>query len=121
MNIKIAEEKLNTLKTNGVKLTSKQISYLDNHYDPIDNLESLVFHWTPEELILRASNETLKDFESIAGYDFSIDLAPLFVKLGEESLMVVNSKDDIQFFKQVVIDIMHNTNIDDEGNYIDEE
>lgn len=118
MNVKLIEEKLNLLKSKGATISQKQVGYLSNHYDPIEDIEFLEYYYSPDELILFAGEGTLNGFEGIAGYDFRIESASMYVKLEVEALMVITDKNDIQFFKEVVIDIQDNSEIDENGNYI---
>jgi hypothetical protein len=118
MNLKTVEEKLNIIK-NGSRLNQKQLGYLDNFYDSIFDIENLIYHWSPNELLLLGGENTISDLEGIAGYDFSIESASTYIKDNFQAFMVVTDANDIQFFKEVVIDILNDDKIDENGDHIE--
>ncbi|QWU14389.1 hypothetical protein SAMN04487895_101698 [Paenibacillus sophorae] len=122
MNIQNIQEKMDLIQTEGKKLLSKQIGYIDSYYDlTSEELEHLVYHWSQNELVLYAPVDVLESLSGTAGYDFSTDEAKIYVKIENNALIVVVNKDDIQFFKEIFIDSINSEDFDDEGNFIEEE
>lgn len=120
-NFSVIDSKVSIINNEGKKLLPKQIGYVEFHYDPSeDDLKQLTYYWTDRELILLAPVKVIDGMVDMAGYDFSIESAEIYVKVKDDALMVTRNREDIQFFKEIFIDSIDCEDFDDEGNFIEE-
>jgi len=121
-NFSVIDSKVSIINNEGKKLLPKQIGYVEFHYGTSeDDLKQLTYYWTDRELILLAPVKVIESMVDMAGYDFSIESAEVYVKVKDDALMVTRNREDIQFFKEIFIDSIDCEDFDDEGNFIEED